>query len=407
MKSFLKAAALGLCIATAAPALWAAGLAASQAASLEREALRAVARTRILEMVEKKAVRKADPAVLAAEARRIAGRLSDAQLRALAAGDDVETVITPSLDKSLAQPAANGQSLGESTANLLFVPITPCRIVDTRLAGGRLQPGVERSFQVVGDTEFQAQGGKDGGCGLPPGGAEPDAAAVVINFAAVQPSGSGNMRAWAYGQDVPLAAVITFDNLGPFFSVSNGIIVPIAGTTSVPADLTVRADFNSINLVADVTGYFTRFPVEQFQSAAKSITVISDGGQVDLSSGACTLVNSCTLTSTSHGQVIIRTWASVQLSHGTNVGGDRLIMGNKDTDPTLCTNSDESINASDFEIPDSLPASPAVQWTMSHKRIYAQGTETHTYYTNARVMVGAGAGDSILASRMICTFIPD
>jgi archaellum component FlaG (FlaF/FlaG flagellin family) len=400
MKSFLKAAALGLCCAGTAAALWADGT-APQPAPLERAALRAVARTKIRETVEHRAVRRADPAALDKEARRIAGRLSDAQLHALAAGEDVEKTIAPSLTR------VSAQSLGESTSNLLFVPIPPCRIIDTRLAGGKLQPGVVRDFQVVGDTEFQPQGGHDGGCGLPPGGAEPDAAAVVINFVAVTPEGSGNLRAWAYGQPVPLAAVINYDNLGPFFSIANGIIVPIDGTTSVPADLSVRADFNATHLVADVTGYFTRFPVEQFQDSQKSITVVADGGQVDLSSGACTSVNSCSINANAPGQVIVRAWAEIQLNHGTNVGGDRIAVGVKNIDPTICSNNDQSINASDFEIPDSLPASPAVQWTMSHKRIFVHNNSSGTYYINARMVTGAGPGDVILSSRMICTFIPD
>ena len=48
-----------------------------------------------------------------------------------------------------------------------FVPIAPCRIVDTLLAGGALGNGVTRTFYVGGTTNFTAQGGKPGGCGIP------------------------------------------------------------------------------------------------------------------------------------------------------------------------------------------------------------------------------------------------
>jgi hypothetical protein len=366
----------------------------------ERVALRTLASTRIQEMVEKKVVRPTDTVVLAAEARRISKRLSDAQLRALADGADVQATIAPSL--------VTAASLGSSISELTFVPLPPCRIIDTRLSGaGKLMPGLQRDFQVAGVTEFDPQGGKVGGCGIPSGGAEPMAAAVAVNIFAVNPAGSGYLRAWPYGQEVPVAAAITYDNLGPFFSLSNGIVVPINGTNTVPADLSVRAEVNPTHFAADVTGYFTRFPIEQFQATQKTITEVVNGGPVDLSAGACTEVSSCTITAGAAGKAIIRAWAQIQLAHGTNVGGDRIAVGVKNSDPTNCTNNDQSINATDYEVPDALPAEPNVDWTLSHKRIFSHPKGTRTYYINARMITGASAGDSIQSTRLICTFIPD
>ena len=215
------------------------------------------------------------------------------------------------------------------------------------------------------------------------------------------------MLAWAYGQPMPTASSINFQALNPAMNVANGLIVPIAGTNLVPADLHIQARFSSVHIVADVTGYFTRFPIEQFESSKKSVTVVADGGAVDLSSGACTEVNSCTITAGATGKVIVRAWSQIQINHGTNVGGDRIAVGVKNADPTSCTNNDQSINATDYELPDSLPAESGVEWTLSHKRIYSQGKGTKTYYINARVITGAGTGDTIESSRMICTFIPD
>lgn len=403
-RSFLKmVAALGIVLAAAAGEVRAQAperAAASVTSPVERSALRAFAANRIKEMVEEEAVRPTDPAALEIEARRISERLSDNQLRALAAGGDVAETVSPSLQTAAA--------LGAASSDLVFVPLTPCRIIDTRQgSGGKMMPGVVRHFQVAGLTEFPPQGGNTGGCGVPPGGAEPVAAAVSINFVAVTPEGSGNLRAWAYGDEVPLAAVITYDNLGRFSSLSNGIVVPIAGTNLVPADLSVRADFNATHLVADVTGYFTRFPVEQFESTRKSITVVREGGAVDLGSGACTEVLSCTITSGATGKVIVRAWTQIQLDHGTNVGGDRIAVGVKNNDPTSCTNNDQSINATDYELTDALPAENDIDWTLAHKRIYVQPGGARTYYINARMITGASAGDRIQSSRMICTFIPD
>ncbi|MFL6198295.1 MAG: hypothetical protein ACJ76J_03880 [Thermoanaerobaculia bacterium] len=367
-------------------------------------ALRSYARERIAEELERRALRPAAPGIVAADARRIASRMDEASLRAVAAGEDVavEKVVDDATLRSAVAPA-----LGSSLSDLVFVPLAPCRIIDTRLAGGFLAAGETRDFQVAGVTEFGAQGGTQGGCGVPAGSAEPNAAAVVVNFIAVGPAGPGDLVAWAWGQPKPNASVINYSNV-PGLNIANGVVVPIAGTNLVPADLHLQAEVSGTHVVADVTGYFTRFPMDQFSDNEKSITVVSDGGAVDLSAGACTVVNSCTITASAPGQVIVRAWAQVSINHGTNIGGDRIAVGVKNADPEVCSNNDQSINATDFEVPDSLAADPDVDTTLSHKRIYAQtGTSPKTYYINARMITGAGAGDTIESSRMICTFTPD
>jgi hypothetical protein len=371
----------------------------------ERAALRAAARARIAEELTRRAVRPIDPAIVEADAARVAKSLDGDRLRAVAesTGGD-EAVQALATYAQIRQVTAS--SLGDSTSDLLFVPLPPCRLLDTRSSGGgRLAAGETRSFQVAGTTEFGPQGGNLGGCGIPAGSAEPAAAAIMVNLVAVNPSAKGNLLAWAFGEPAPSASSLNFGNIG--MNIANGLIVPIAGTNLVPADLNIRASFSDLDVVADVTGYFTRFPIEQFSNTQKSVTVVSDLGSVDLSAGACTEINSCTITAGATGKVIVRAWAQVKLNHGTNIGGDRIAVGVKNADPTACTNNDQSINATDFEVPDSLPADPDVDWTVSHKRIYSQSKGTRTYYINAKVITGAGSGDSIESSRMICTFIPD
>ena len=85
---------------------------------------------------------------------------------------------------------------GVATSGAVFVPLNPCRIIDTRLAGGPLFPGVPRSFVVSGSNAalFGAQGGNPSGCGIPVG----TAVAAFVNFVAASPAGAGNLRAWAY-----------------------------------------------------------------------------------------------------------------------------------------------------------------------------------------------------------------
>jgi hypothetical protein len=89
---------------------------------------------------------------------------------------------------------------------------------------------------------------------------------VVINFVAVNPTGPGNLRAWAYAEPAPTppaASILNFAAVG--LNIANGVVVPICNPalTNCPGlDLYVRADVNGTHLVADALGYFHRFPVE-------------------------------------------------------------------------------------------------------------------------------------------------
>jgi hypothetical protein len=143
-------------------------------------------------------------------------------------------------------------ALGEPAADLVFSPVVPCRIVDTRLAGGPIAADTQRSFVVSGTTDFEAQGGTPGGCGIPDG-----AAAVVVNFVAVGPAGPGDLRAWTFGGPTPNASIINYASL-PGLNVANGVAVPLC-TGPCPSHLTVQADASATDLVADVLGFFRPF----------------------------------------------------------------------------------------------------------------------------------------------------
>jgi hypothetical protein len=143
-------------------------------------------------------------------------------------------------------------NLGESGANLVYTPLTPCRIIDTRIAGGLLTPGAPRSFFVVGTAGFETQGGLAGGCGVPT-----SATAVMINFVAVDPAGPGNLRAFPFGQSQPLASIINYAAISGL-ALANGVLVPTCdhSTAACTFDITIQANASATQLVADVFGYF-------------------------------------------------------------------------------------------------------------------------------------------------------
>ena len=68
--------------------------------------------------------------------------------------------------------------LGDTGADLVYTPVAPCRIIDTREpgAGGAIPGNGTRDFMVTGATGFESQGGHTGGCGIPE-----DATSVMIN----------------------------------------------------------------------------------------------------------------------------------------------------------------------------------------------------------------------------------
>lgn len=133
-----------------------------------------------------------------------------------------------------------------------FVPITPCRIIDTRTAAaGRLTVGAPRTFDISGSgATFAPQGGKAGGCAIPEG-----ATAIEATVTAAE-AGSGFLRAWP-GNEAPPNA--TFMNYTAAFNVSNTGTIVIDGCTAVCLpnnDLRLRAYGSPTDVVVDVTGYY-------------------------------------------------------------------------------------------------------------------------------------------------------
>ncbi len=158
-----------------------------------------------------------------------------------------------------------------SADNLVFVPLPPCRVIDTRVAGagGALVAGTPRAFFFRGPTRDYLtspnQGGSATGCGIPDltSDASPFqnlAKAVAINIVAVGPAGPGDLRAWPANQTAPNASVINYAvDPGPL-NIANGVIVPmcdeVSATPCAGGDIAFRADVSGTQLVVDVVGYF-------------------------------------------------------------------------------------------------------------------------------------------------------
>lgn len=155
------------------------------------------------------------------------------------------------------QPPATGPSANRAKIvapkahDDLFVPITPCRIVDTRsAAAGKLAVGAAREITSRGSgAAFAAQGGKAGGCGIPT-----SAKAITFTVTAVD-AGSGFLRVWPSDLVQPNATFMNYDSA---FNVSNSGTVNLCGTSGLLciSDLKVRAYGSDTHVVIDVAGYY-------------------------------------------------------------------------------------------------------------------------------------------------------
>ena len=148
----------------------------------------------------------------------------------------------------LAASAAGGEKvLGGLGGDLTYTAIQPCRIVDTRVAGGVIAANSNRSFKGVNSANFTAQGGSATDCGT----LGLSASALVLNVTAVTPGIAGFATVYPFGAAQPLAASVNY---------TAGAIVNNSVITSIPNplqanDFTIYT-FAQSHFVVDIVGYF-------------------------------------------------------------------------------------------------------------------------------------------------------
>ena len=161
------------------------------------------------------------------------------------------TTLLPLLLTALAGPAS--AQLGAIANDLVYTPITPCRVLDTRPSQGGSGPiaaAGTKTFQIWGATSYTAQGGAASNCGITAG---PDVAAVAMNVTVVTPALGGFVTAYPFGAALPVAATVNFqagDIARGDFTIAK---VAQTGTSHLSIYSTSNTD-----VVADVVGYYAR-----------------------------------------------------------------------------------------------------------------------------------------------------
>ena len=97
------------------------------------------------------------------------------------------------------------KTLGALGNDLVYTPIAPCRILDTRnMAAGAVAAGSTRSFIGINASNFSSQGGSATNCGT----LGLSATALALNVTAVTPNGAGYATIYPFGTTQPLASSV-------------------------------------------------------------------------------------------------------------------------------------------------------------------------------------------------------
>jgi hypothetical protein len=274
--------------------------------------------------------------------------------------------------------------LGDSSADLVYTPIRPCRLFDTRIVGGPIAAGTARNFVVAaGSASLADQGGSPAGCGVPMG----RATSVAINLTAVTVSAEGNLRAWAVSEPQtpqPFASSLNFGAVDGLPEIGNASIFPICDPLAddcSAGDLRVQANVSAAGVVGDVYGYFSRFtkPVDT--------TVLFDGPALpDAGPGATTLATVDFVPPTS-GTAVLFGRGHCAMKRGT-VGDNSIVL--------FAGLSESEAAAAPFptmavvSVPDNaVPAGYIQAWTVQRAVAVTAGTRTTAMLFAARPIGGS------------------
>lgn len=137
-------------------------------------------------------------------------------------------------------PAEAGVETGERP---VFVPITPCRLVDTRPAPETVGP---RAMPLRANESYAVQvRGANGNCTIPA-----DAVGVVMNVAAIEPSAGSFLTVYPSDAVQPLAANLNWIAGQP----------PVSNAATADLSVDGRVSFynlaGTVHIAADIVGYF-------------------------------------------------------------------------------------------------------------------------------------------------------
>jgi hypothetical protein len=165
-----------------------------------------------------------------------------------------KALVSTSVATLLAASSISAQAL----ENSVYVPVNPCRIVDTRPASGgtgAIAANSSRNFLVSGTVS--GQGGNTGGCPAPRSGSEPVAISAYVIAVPDTGSTAGVLTAYPSDQAAPAPGAGSTVNFAAGAIVGNTTTITLCqGSCPSDGEFAVLARNTSQNVVVDVQGYF-------------------------------------------------------------------------------------------------------------------------------------------------------
>lgn len=274
----------------------------------------------------------------------------------LAAGITFSAVIV-----GAAQPAA------EDTSS--FVPITPCRLMDTRPGDNNVGP---RATPLgAGETHVQQVTGTNGNCTIPAG-----ATAVALNATAVGGTATSYITFFPSDHDRPLSSNLNF---GPGQAPTpNKVDVQLSGTGSIG----IFNAFGQVNVVVDVMGYYV--------AASQSFATTAHGDGQALFDDPASVV-SLTVLPPSDGALVVS--SSAQFG---SLGGGR----------AQCSINDELAISVDH--PQIFDAGTGVPGSLAGSRTFAvsAGQQIDVSLVCRRLSGTIGVNEADLSAIFLPSFVP-
>ncbi len=165
----------------------------------------------------------------------------------------------------------NGYYTGAGATNgSYFVPVTPTRVVDTRIneGGSTVAATGTAIFQVAGIGPVPAEGTSTSVTG---------AVAVAANVTVVNTKANGYLTVWPSGQTMPTASDVNWTAAQA--TQPNFDIAGLNNSSTTPNDVSVyNGSGGSTDVIVDLFGYFTNTATESFFNLAASPTTLPANG---------------------------------------------------------------------------------------------------------------------------------
>jgi hypothetical protein len=200
-----------------------------------------------------------------------------AEARSFAAMNDA--LLAASAPAAALAPTGGAKALGDPDRDLVYVPVTPCRILDTRIVGGPIPANSFRDFDLTDVVRFAPQGGDTSNCNV---GDKGSFAAAALNITVVSPNMAGYITAFPYLASQPTAATINY----VAGDIRNGLAIVRLDQTSAAYEFSVYS-FAQTHLVADIVGYFREPEATALECVTVSTPETSAIRSLILESPAC------------------------------------------------------------------------------------------------------------------------